>query len=237
MDISSGSQTSCCKILIADRDTQFWKSKTFRLSELEFHCVGSYQDAITAIHTSKYDLAIIERAIGGGDGLMLMQTIKSLNPQALCTLLSDKQDLHDKVYCLGKGADEYLSKCSLDAEFIARMHMQLRLALKLRKAEVSNAILKFGDLTLQLDMGKAYVKGQDLLLTQTEFKLLRHLAKNPGVTVSRSELLSEVWGYKSSRYIHTLNSHMNRLRSKLKSSHESMGHIETSRSRGYTFVY
>jgi DNA-binding response OmpR family regulator len=72
-------------------------------------------------------------------------------------------------------------------------------------------------------------------LTSTEFDLLLHLAKSPGLVFSRAQLLDQVWGYKHSGYEHTVNSHINRLRTKLESDPSNPEYVLTVWGVGYKF--
>ncbi|HOY28639.1 MAG TPA: winged helix-turn-helix domain-containing protein, partial [Flavobacteriales bacterium] len=80
------------------------------------------------------------------------------------------------------------------------------------------------------------VHGQRVELTPKEYDLLLHLATHPGVTFSRDELLSKVWGYEFSGYEHTVNSHINRLRNKVERDIAKPEFILTTWGVGYRFI-
>jgi DNA-binding response OmpR family regulator len=79
------------------------------------------------------------------------------------------------------------------------------------------------------------IKGEKVELTPKEFDLLTLLASNPGVTYSRKELLSKVWGYEYEGYEHTVNSHINRLRAKIEKDPDHPFFVLTTWGIGYRF--
>jgi DNA-binding response OmpR family regulator len=96
--------------------------------------------------------------------------------------------------------------------------------------------LEAGDFKIDLDSHEAFAKGDKLDLTSTEFDLLTFFVKNVGRTFSREQLLNSVWGYSSSAYEHTVNTHINRLRAKIEPDPASPSYIQTVWGVGYKFV-
>jgi DNA-binding response OmpR family regulator len=101
-------------------------------------------------------------------------------------------------------------------------------------ASVKN--LKVGDVEIDLAAHEAFARGAKLDLTSTEFELLAFFVKNVGRTFSREQLLTAVWGYTSSAYEHTVNTHINRLRAKLEPDPSDPTYIHTVWGVGYKFV-
>jgi DNA-binding response OmpR family regulator len=96
-------------------------------------------------------------------------------------------------------------------------------------------VLKQGTLEIDLNKRKVLLSQQRLDLTPKEFDLLYLLAKNPGRSYSRSELLELIWGYDFSGYEHTVNAHINRLRAKVETDPNSPVFILTTWGVGYRF--
>jgi DNA-binding response OmpR family regulator len=96
--------------------------------------------------------------------------------------------------------------------------------------------LEIGDLTIDPLRRRATVDDRTLELTAKEFDLLLHFARHPGHVFSRSQLLDRVWGYGHDGYEHTVNSHINRLRSKLEPDPSRPRYIQTVWGVGYRFA-
>jgi DNA-binding response OmpR family regulator len=96
--------------------------------------------------------------------------------------------------------------------------------------------LHFGDLTINFEKRKVLLGMDTIELTAKEFDLLSHFAQHPGRSYSRAELLSTVWGYQFSGYEHTVNSHINRLRTKIEKNPADPKYIKTVWGIGYRFI-
>ena len=103
------------------------------------------------------------------------------------------------------------------------------------KTEKRTGHIRFDDLDIDLDKRKVLLGGKRIDLTPKEFDLLVHMADNPGRSYSREELLKAVWGYEFSGYEHTVNSHINRLRSKIDPDTANPKFIMTTWGIGYRF--
>jgi DNA-binding response OmpR family regulator len=114
------------------------------------------------------------------------------------------------------GADDYVIKPFSVLELMARVKAILRRTeLSERPHEISQLEVRLGCLTIDSATRSATVSGETVCLTAKEFDLLFHFAKNPSRVFRRAELLDSVWGYGHDGYEHTVNSHINRLRSKI----------------------
>ena len=98
------------------------------------------------------------------------------------------------------------------------------------------AVIRAGDLVIDPARRKATLKERPLELTAKEFDLLLHFAGNPGKVYTRSQLLDLVWGYGHDGYEHTVNSHINRLRSKIEKDSAHPDYILTVWGVGYKFA-
>jgi DNA-binding response OmpR family regulator len=122
----------------------------------------------------------------------------------------------DDVLLTAAGADE--------------LQARLRLAIARRRSALDGS-LKFGELVLHPASFTGSLKGKDLGLTLTEFKLLNFLVQHAGKAFTRTRLMHEVWGYDCNGRVRTVDVHVRRLRAKLGAEHESM--IDTVRGVGY----
>jgi DNA-binding response OmpR family regulator len=100
--------------------------------------------------------------------------------------------------------------------------------------------LEFDELTIDIERREVQrtigTNAHAIELTSTEFDLLAHLARHPGKVFNREQLLSEIWGYHNEGYEHTVNSHINRLRSKLEQDPAHPRYVRTVWGVGYKFV-
>jgi len=125
------------------------------------------------------------------------------------------------------------------------LELQARVKAQLRRSRVQvNQIdeptrdekLRSGNLCVDRSCHRAWVGENEISLTRREFDLLCHFLQNPGQVFSRTELLKDVWGYGHDGYDHTVNSHINRLRSKLRPLNNNADAIETVWGVGYRFL-
>jgi DNA-binding response OmpR family regulator len=138
---------------------------------------------------------------------------------------------------LETGADDYLTKPFSVVELGARVKAILRRAERFSGPVTSTQrTLRFGELYIDLDQRVARRAGLPLELTAKEFDLLAHLMRYPGRVFSRAQLLDQVWGTTHDAFEHTVNSHINRLRSKLEPDPTTPRYIVTVWGVGYRFA-
>lgn len=174
------------------------------------------------------ELILLDIMLPGESGLDILKKLKS-HPETMRipVILITAKDCEDDVVCgLELGADDYITKPFSMMELIARVKAVLRRAAAPEKSE----ILKIGK--IQLDTGRHIVlaDGQELALTLKEFELLRVLMQNGDRLVERERLIREIWSHDYSGADHTLDAHMQTLRSKLG---KCAGQIRTIYGCGY----
>jgi DNA-binding response OmpR family regulator len=193
---------------------------------------------LVAAEGQEHDLILLDLMLPEKDGLEICRQVRRLpryTPILMLTCLSSEVD---KVVGLEMGADDYMTKPFSLRELLARIKAVLRrdeAACAPREDSVPE-ILKRGDLTI--DTGKRrVVRGETVIdLTSTEFDLLLHFARHPGRVYSRQQLLDQVWGYGYEGYAYTVNSHINKLRSKLEPDRDNPRYIQTVWGVGYRFA-
>jgi len=171
------------------------------------------------------------------DGLSLCRKIKEHYPSIAVILLTALSSDMDRVIGLEMGADDYICKPFFARELQARIKTQLRHRSQLMAAhshheDSAQAVIQLGELHIEFASHQAFLADQAINLTATEFDLLVYFAKHPNHVFSRQQLLDQVWGYQHSGYEHTVNSHINRLRSKFEQYHPAT-FIETVWGVGY----
>jgi DNA-binding response OmpR family regulator len=150
-------------------------------------------------------------------------------------MLTAKSEERDKVLGLDLGADDYVTKPFSIRELLARVRALLR-RVELDQPEEAPAEIAFGDLVIEPAKRKVQVAGENVELTAKEFDLLNLFAQHPGRAFSRQELLDKVWGYQYAGYSHTVNSHINRLRSKIETDPSAPRYVQTVWGVGYRFA-
>ncbi len=143
-------------------------------------------------------------------------------------MLTARGEEADKVRGLNSGADDYIAKPFSPTELVARMRAVLRRA----NPGLTDEMLRFGDVEMDLAAHRVRRSGRDIHLGPTEFRLLRHFMQHPGRVFSREQLLDLVWGHDVYVEPRTVDVHIRRLRKALNEEDET-DLIRTVRSAGY----
>lgn len=183
-----------------------------------------------------FDLVILDLMLPEIDGLEVCRRLRAEKPNIPIMMLTSKTEEFDKVLGLELGADDYVTKPFSIRELIARIKALLRRApLQADGGDTGASVLAFGALVVDVPKRKVTMGEDRLYLTAKEFDLLALFARNPGTAFSREKLLNDVWGYQFKGYEHTVNSHINRLRSKIEEDPSRPRFIRTVWGVGYRF--
>jgi len=184
-----------------------------------------------------HDLIILDIMLPGMDGVEILRKLRAEKIKTPILMLTARSEEIDKVLGLETGADDYITKPFSIREFTARVKAIFRRTdlNEEEKKEEKPKIIQFKDLTINLQKRKVSMKDQNIELTPKEFDLLVLMAEKPGRVFSRTDLLDIVWGYNYSGYDHTVNSHINRLRSKIEDDPNNPDYILTTWGIGYKF--
>jgi len=188
---------------------------------------------------SQFSLIILDLMLPELDGMEVCKRIRASDDQTPILMLTAKSEELDKVLGLELGADDYLTKPFSIRELLARIKAILRrVEVDTQASDESNEYetIEFGDLIIDLDKRKVTLSETKIELTAKEFDLLSLFVKHPGRTYTRQELLDLVWGYQFEGYDHTVNSHINRLRSKIESDPSNPTYLKTVWGVGYRFA-
>jgi DNA-binding response OmpR family regulator len=185
----------------------------------------------------QYDLIILDLMLPGMDGLEVCKRVRAKSRYTPILMLTSKSSELDRVLGLELGADDYLTKPFSVMELVARVKAIFRRGDALAPGSSGEAptTIRAGELEVDPDKRVAMLAGRPVELTAKEFDLLVHFARNPGRVYSRGQLLDAVWGYSHSGYEHTVNSHINRLRTKIEADPAKPRYILTVWSVGYKF--
>lgn len=181
-----------------------------------------------------FDLMILDINLPGKNGMQICKDLRNQDIHYPILMLTARGDEADLIQGFELGADDYLSKPFRIKELVLRAKALLRRASGLVNEPASD-VLDFGRLIIDTAKRKVTLDSKRLELTPKEFELLHLLASHPGVTFDRKELLDKVWSYDFEGYEHTVNSHINRLRSKVEKDPAKPEFVLTTWGVGYRF--
>jgi DNA-binding response OmpR family regulator len=209
------------------------------------------QEALDKARRQRPELIILDIMLPHMDGLQVCRTLRAESTVPIL-LLSAKSEEFDRVLGLELGADDYLTKPFAMRELMARVRAMLRRSQMVAPGRGGDgapnsavtgstssdrkALLKAGDVTIDLARREASVGEESLVLKPKEFDLLTYLVRHPGIVLSRDALLREVWGYDFPIDTRTVDVHVRGLRQKLERDPSRPQRIETVRGYGYRFV-
>lgn len=227
------------QVLIIEDDIDILELISIHLQDLGCH-IKKATDGITGFQLASrytFDLVILDIMLPGIDGLEVCRKLRAGSKYSPILMLTAKSEEIDKVLGLETGADDYLTKPFSIREFIARVKAIFRRSEMNEKPvhHQANSILKIDNLLIDREKHKVTVKGNRVELTPKEYDLLLLMATHPGKSYSREDLLNLIWGYEFSGYEHTVNSHINRLRSKIEPDFSKPRYILTTWGIGYRF--
>ncbi len=190
-------------------------------------------EALQRVEAASPDLVLLDLMLPGIDGLQLCQAIRRRPAYIPIIMLTAKDDDVDKIVGLELGADDYITKPFKTRELIARIRAILRLAQ--RTVSMGTHVLRFGQLTIDLDGRTVTLNQNPVSLTPKEFDLLALLASHPGRVFGRDTLLERVWGYDYAGESRTVDVHVQRLRQKVEPDPHAPRFLLTVRNIGYKF--
>ena len=166
-------------------------------------------------------------------GLDVCRTLRNRGFEIPILMLTARGEEMDKVVGLEVGADDYVTKPFSIKELLARVRAHLR---RSSKQLVELESFSFGDVELNFKKLTARKGGQALDVSAREFEILRYLIRHRGETVTRDQLLDEVWGYDSTPITRTVYNHIAKLRQKIEQDPSEPRHIITVHRLGYRFI-
>jgi DNA-binding response OmpR family regulator len=199
------------------------------------HREANGRHAMAAIDRQRWDLVLLDLMLPGADGWEVCRHLRARHAEVPVIMLSARSAEAHRVLGLELGADDYLAKPFSMLELVARVRALLRRIEQLRTAPAAMYELRFGSFVLDTVRRELRRGEQAVTLTLREFDLLHFMARSPGRAFSRGELLQRVWGAGFDGYEHTVNSHINRLRTKIEDDPRDPRRIVTVWGVGYRF--
>ncbi len=226
------------KILIIEDDHDIAELVSIHMIDTGFETekVHDGKEGLIRAMEDTYQLIILDLKLPGMDGLEICRKLRMEKINTPIIMLTSKSEEIDRVLGLEIGADDYLTKPFSIRELVARVKTVLRRGNRENDSDRSPGKILQGD-HFYLDITKRIVKSYDqqVELSPKEFDMLVLLASNPGKTYSRLDLLNQVWGVDFEGFEHTVNSHINRLRSKIEKNMNEPEFILTTWGVGYKF--
>ncbi|MDO5338473.1 MAG: VanR-ABDEGLN family response regulator transcription factor [Eubacteriales bacterium] len=224
------------KILIVDDEKEIADLVGLYLENENFAVFKFYTaaDALDCIEREELDLAILDVMLPDMSGLLICRKIRERHTYPVI-MLTAKGEETDKITGLTLGADDYITKPFLPLELVARVKAQLRRYKRYNVgAESEKNIIIVSGLVLDIRAHTCTLNEKKLVLTPTEFSILRILCQNRGNVVSAEELFHQIWGEEYfSKSNNTITVHIRHLREKMGDSFENPKYIKTVWGCGY----
>jgi DNA-binding response OmpR family regulator len=191
---------------------------------------------LDAMTQKKYSLLVLDLMLPGVNGMEICRRIRQSNSQMSILMLTSKSEEEDKIAGLDLGADDYLTKPFSNGELLARVKALLRRS-EVRSGidKKENQIIVIGSLVLNISNRVLSKDGIEINLTAKEFDLIQLFMSNAGRNFTRMDVLERVWGDQFEGQEHTVNSNINRLRSKIEDDPANPKYLVTVWGLGYKF--
>lgn len=225
-------------MLIVEDDLDIANLLSIHLKDLNAttQLISRGDDALALAQKNDYDLIVLDISLPGMSGVEVCKELRKTKDTPIIMVTARSEEI-DKVLGLEIGADDYITKPFSVRELKARVTSVMR-RVELNAKAVENEVpevLEFDGLSIDIEKRKVVLNEKKVELSPKEFELLTLLSAHPGRSYSRSELLDIIWGYNFSGYEHTVNSHVNRLRSKIEVDMAKPKYILTTWGIGYRF--
>jgi DNA-binding response OmpR family regulator len=223
-------------ILVVDDEEAIAEAVRKRLESEGFRVVvaGDGPEAIRSHAEHHPDLVVLDLMLPGMDGLEVCKAIQR-DRWTPVLMLTARTEEADKVAGFAVGADDYLTKPFSLRELTVRVKAILRRMDRIGGAPEPEAPIELDGLTLDPARRRVTVDGEEIGLTPLEFEILHVLAREPGVVLSRDQLMDRVWGYRDYAGGRVVDSHVARIRRKLREDGNDPRFIRTVHGVGYAF--
>jgi DNA-binding response OmpR family regulator len=193
-------------------------------------------EALRLAELHRPDLVVLDLMLPGLDGIEVMRRLQERpGRRTAVILLTARGEESDRLIGLRRGADDYVVKPFSPAELVARVEAVMRRVSPAEEAEEVAPPIERGALRVEPATRRAFLDGEELMLTMREFDLLAYLAARPGRVFSRDQLMEAVWEYPFFTDTSTVTVHIRRLRAKLGDDSAEPRFIETVWGVGYRF--
>lgn len=184
------------------------------------------QDGLDMALSGEYNVILLDLMLPVIDGWQVCKSLREAKTTTPILMLTARGEVKDKVDGLNLGADDYLAKPFDFDELLARIH-----ALSRRPQKTIAPTIKFDDIEIDTINSEVFLKGKSLLLTKKEFLLFEYLVLNKNKTLSKDQIIDNVWDFEKDILPNTVEVYMGYLRKKIGSKY-----FKTIRGFGYKFV-
>jgi two-component system, OmpR family, KDP operon response regulator KdpE len=202
--------------------------------EVDVISAGTGKEALDLVEHESPDLVLLDVGLPDIDGFKVLEEIRFFSDVPI-VMLTARDDTIDKVRGLELGADDYVTKPFNHLELLARIKAVLRRH-DMPPPKSRAPSFRSGDMEMDFASQEVRVNGERVELTPTEYKLLYHLVRNAGHTLTHGTLLAKVWGREYRDEVDYLRVYVRRLRDKLGDDPEKPRYIRTERGLGYRFL-
>ncbi|MCK5385835.1 MAG: response regulator transcription factor [Gammaproteobacteria bacterium] len=219
-------------IAIVDDDPDIAALMMLWLEEEGHECThySSGQDFIKAIRSKNYDIVLLDWIMPEFDGEQTLNWIKSHEDIDVPVIFVTQKATEDDIAkILTLGADDYITKPVRHKEMIARINAVARRT----NPQIDDEVIELSPYRIDSTAREVKVDGEQIKLTEKEFKLVYFLFKNVGRLLSRDHILSAVWGYDLGLNTRTVDTHMSRIRKKLNILPEKGWRLSSIYHQGY----
>ena len=221
------------KVLIVDDEKSIVKGIRFSLEQdgMEVDCAYDGEEALENAKNNQYDIILLDVMLPKLSGFDVCQQIREFSSVPIIMITAKGDDM-DKILGLEYGADDYITKPFNILEVKARIKAIMR---RSESKDSYPKTLNFGVLILNEEYRRVYIGDKEINLTGREFDVLEFLARTPGKTYSREELLKRIWGSDYPGDERTVDVHIRRLREKLEPNPSEPSYVRTKWGAGYYF--
>lgn len=219
------------KILIIDDDLQIREVIRTHIEQAGMHVVEaeSGQQAIERLESEQVDVLVLDLMMDNRDGFEVLRYLNNRRLDVFTIVVSARRQEQDKIFALGLGADDYVTKPFSPMELMARIHAVLRR--RHPRSSQTSLVIRLSNMVLDIDNYTLLIHSEKITLTTNECGLMQLFMQNPDRVMTKVEIYQHVWQHE--RYDdNNLSVYMNRLR-KLLERTQSPWEIQTVRGVGY----
>jgi two-component system alkaline phosphatase synthesis response regulator PhoP len=227
------------RILFVEDEPGLVMTLTDRLRNEGYAVETSYdgETALARATNERFDAIILDVMLPRKSGFDVCRDLRQRGVSTPLIMLTARGQIVDKVVGLKLGADDYLTKPFEMSELLARLEALLRRApAPAPQPAQSTEVYQFGPVRVDFRRAEVELNGRPVELSALEFRLLRYFIEHRGATISRDELLNEVWGYNALVSTRTVDVHVAWLRQKIETNPRHPQYILTVHGMGYKFV-
>jgi two-component system, OmpR family, alkaline phosphatase synthesis response regulator PhoP len=223
------------RVLLVEDEPGLVLTLTDRLTRegYDVQSTGDGESALARASTEAFDLVLLDVMLPRLGGFDVLRELRKKSIETPVIMLTARGQIVDKVVGLKLGADDYVTKPFEMVELLARIEAKLRRPPAKPHPAGGH---QFGDIEIDFRRAEVTKGGATLELSAREFQLLRYFIEHRGATLTREELLNEVWGYNAMPSTRTVDVHVAWLRQKIEPNSRHPQYILTVHGLGYKFA-